>query len=85
MIAAILYLWIWVFFLSPLVAAGFLIAYLCLYISARRKNARCPGAVPKETVDSRKKYLVISAVVTVVLFAVYWGILWLFGMSLMYM
>ena len=85
MIAMLLLLLVWAFLLSPLVALGFFVAYLCFFISARRKNAHTPGTVPEEVVWGHKKAMILSGIVTVVLAAVCWTSILLFAMSLRFM
>lgn len=83
--AVLLILIVLFYLLSPLVALGFTISYLCFFISARRKNKRCPGTVPQSVVDWYKKSLIIGSICTVVLAGVCWTTVILFAMSLRFM
>ncbi len=69
----------------PLFVTVFWIVSLVLYVGARRKVKRSPGAVPKEILDKRKLLLVISSVLAGVLLVIVLGFVGLLYMAVAYM
>ena len=79
------YIFLFLFWGTPIAVITLFVISLCNYISAKRKNKKTPGTVSDEDIKKHKMWLIVLSVLIGVFVLIVFGLIGLFYLALMFM